>query len=315
MVGCRIGKEEPGGFFDTLRREYPELRLSLRGQRQQVWESVGTLYLCAGLRFDFREDLDAMESLKAWPVRPWRVFLATLLPEVVLVSGPVNLATPVGVTRIDVETASAMHQAVQEAVAGAASPAETGGCSGSAASTGRRPPRGLAWLGSGGEPDLPRTAGCRARGGARCGAVRFGAAAKHDLVVGRGRTYTGKFESGGERRSRSLEALRPSRPDRNGRREQGPCRRAAGCDGQSGRFEMTRYRLSQARIEAPFEGVVVEGDLRERVGSPVKQGEVLLKVARLDPMYVEGKVHERNIHLLERYAFQHGCRFCYTCRS
>jgi phosphopantothenoylcysteine decarboxylase/phosphopantothenate--cysteine ligase len=39
--------------------------------------------------------------------------------EVVLVSGPVNLATPVGVTRIDVETASAMHQAVQEAVAGA----------------------------------------------------------------------------------------------------------------------------------------------------------------------------------------------------
>lgn len=48
---------------------------------------VGTFYLCAGLRFDFREDLDSMESIKAWPVRPWRVFLATLLPEVVLVSG------------------------------------------------------------------------------------------------------------------------------------------------------------------------------------------------------------------------------------
>lgn len=48
---------------------------------------VGTLYLCAGLRFDFREDLDRMESIKAWPVAPWRVFLATLLPEVVLVSG------------------------------------------------------------------------------------------------------------------------------------------------------------------------------------------------------------------------------------
>ena len=39
--------------------------------------------------------------------------------EVVLVSGPVNLATPAGVTRIDVETAAAMHEAVQEAVPGA----------------------------------------------------------------------------------------------------------------------------------------------------------------------------------------------------
>ena len=42
----------------------------------------------------------------------------------------------------------------------------------------------------------------------------------------------------------------------------------------------------------------VEGDLRERIGAPVRQGEVLLKLARLDPMYVEGKVDERNIHLL-----------------
>jgi hypothetical protein len=47
---------------------------------------AGTLYLCAGLRFDFREDLDQMGSIKAWPIRPWRLFLGTLLPEVVLVS-------------------------------------------------------------------------------------------------------------------------------------------------------------------------------------------------------------------------------------
>jgi hypothetical protein len=47
---------------------------------------VGTMYLCAGLRFDFREDLEQMEAMKAWPMPPWRLFLATLLPEVVLVS-------------------------------------------------------------------------------------------------------------------------------------------------------------------------------------------------------------------------------------
>lgn len=64
-------------------------------------------------------------------------------------------------------------------------------------------------------------------------------------------------------------------------------------------LEMIRYRLSQTAIRAPIDGVVVEGDLRERVGSPVKQGEVLLKLARLEPLYVEGKVDETNIHLLE----------------
>jgi hypothetical protein len=47
---------------------------------------IGTFYLCAGLRFDFRTDLELMEQIKAWPVRPTLVFLATLLPEVMLVS-------------------------------------------------------------------------------------------------------------------------------------------------------------------------------------------------------------------------------------
>jgi phosphopantothenoylcysteine decarboxylase/phosphopantothenate--cysteine ligase len=40
--------------------------------------------------------------------------------EVVLVSGPVNLATPPGVQRVNVESAEQMHLAVQQAVAGAA---------------------------------------------------------------------------------------------------------------------------------------------------------------------------------------------------
>lgn len=47
---------------------------------------LGMVYLTAGLRFDFRDELDRMESLKAWPLRPWQVFAAMLLPEVLLVS-------------------------------------------------------------------------------------------------------------------------------------------------------------------------------------------------------------------------------------
>jgi len=53
---------------------------------------VGTLYLCAGLRFDFRSDLEIMDRIKTWPLRPWMLFLATLLPEVLLVSGLLALA-------------------------------------------------------------------------------------------------------------------------------------------------------------------------------------------------------------------------------
>jgi ABC-2 type transport system permease protein len=63
---------------------------------------AGTLYLCAGLRFDFREDLDQMGTLKAWPVRPWRLFLGTLLPEVVLVSGLLAVAILVRATFLGV---------------------------------------------------------------------------------------------------------------------------------------------------------------------------------------------------------------------
>ncbi len=47
---------------------------------------LGTFYLCAGLRFDFREELERMEVIRAWPLAPAGVFLATLLPEVVVVS-------------------------------------------------------------------------------------------------------------------------------------------------------------------------------------------------------------------------------------
>lgn len=47
---------------------------------------LGTIYLCAGLRFDFRTDLDQMEAIKSWPISPRRAFFANLLPEVLLVS-------------------------------------------------------------------------------------------------------------------------------------------------------------------------------------------------------------------------------------
>ena len=62
------------------------------------------------------------------------------------------------------------------------------------------------------------------------------------------------------------------------------------------RLELVRYRLAHATIASPFTGVVVEGDLRERLGAPVKTADVLFKVARIDTLYAEAEVNERDIH-------------------
>ncbi|MCP5519684.1 MAG: efflux RND transporter periplasmic adaptor subunit [Verrucomicrobiales bacterium] len=62
------------------------------------------------------------------------------------------------------------------------------------------------------------------------------------------------------------------------------------------RLDLVRYRLEQARIRSPFNGVVAEGNLRERIGAPVRQGEALFRVARLDRLYVEAEINERDVH-------------------
>lgn len=67
-------------------------------------------------------------------------------------------------------------------------------------------------------------------------------------------------------------------------------------DQSKARLDLVRYRLDRAVIKSPFAGVVAEGDLRERLGAPVKQGEPLFKVARTDTLYVEAEINERDVH-------------------
>lgn len=61
------------------------------------------------------------------------------------------------------------------------------------------------------------------------------------------------------------------------------------------RLDLVRHRLENAVIKSAFDGVVVEGDLRERIAAPVKQGDALFKVARLDTLYAEAEVPERDV--------------------
>ena len=61
-------------------------------------------------------------------------------------------------------------------------------------------------------------------------------------------------------------------------------------------LQLVEYRIGRANVIAPFAGIVVEGDLTDRIGAPVKQGDLLMRLTRMDNLYVELKVDERDIH-------------------
>lgn len=66
----------------------------------------------------------------------------------------------------------------------------------------------------------------------------------------------------------------------------------------SARLRQLRNRLEQATLRSPLDGVILEGDLHERLGQPVRQGDALIRVAKLDRLYIEAAIPERDIHEL-----------------
>lgn len=76
-------------------------------------------------------------------------------------------------------------------------------------------------------------------------------------------------------------------------------RAARAAAAQSGaRVNLIRYRIDRSEMVAPFAGVVVEGDLSERIGAPVKPGDILMRFSELKGLYVEMRVPERDIDLI-----------------
>ncbi len=61
-------------------------------------------------------------------------------------------------------------------------------------------------------------------------------------------------------------------------------------------LDLVRYHIDHAELKAPFAGIVVEGDLKELLGAPVHKGDVLFKIARIEKMYAELEVSEKDIH-------------------
>ena len=76
--------------------------------------------------------------------------------------------------------------------------------------------------------------------------------------------------------------------------------RLAQAESQQAQAELAlvRERLARTAITAPFDGVVVRGDLSQQLGAPVEQGKVLFEVAPLDRYRVMLKVDERDIAAL-----------------
>jgi RND family efflux transporter MFP subunit len=67
----------------------------------------------------------------------------------------------------------------------------------------------------------------------------------------------------------------------------------------SAELDRIRDRLARTDLTAPFDGVVVTGDLSQKLGAPVKLGDVLFEVAPLDAYRIRLLVDESDIARVE----------------
>ncbi len=61
------------------------------------------------------------------------------------------------------------------------------------------------------------------------------------------------------------------------------------------RKELLEQRLNRLSLVSPIDGVVVAGDLRKAIGTPMELGKVLLEIAPLDRVMVELQIPEYEI--------------------
>lgn len=66
-------------------------------------------------------------------------------------------------------------------------------------------------------------------------------------------------------------------------------------DQASAQIDMVDYQLERAEVKAPFSGVVVEGDLKERLEAPVQRGDLLMRFARVEGMYLVMDIGEAEV--------------------
>ncbi len=64
----------------------------------------------------------------------------------------------------------------------------------------------------------------------------------------------------------------------------------------SARLQQISHQLAHAQVRAPRAGIVVEGELKKNLGSPVRKGDLLLKLAQTGETYVELEIDQVDVH-------------------
>lgn len=65
------------------------------------------------------------------------------------------------------------------------------------------------------------------------------------------------------------------------------------------KIRRVKLKITDAVMLAPFDGIVVEGEKKNLIGLPVRKGDTLMKIARLEGLYLTLLVDERDIHFVE----------------
>ena len=64
----------------------------------------------------------------------------------------------------------------------------------------------------------------------------------------------------------------------------------------SSRLALVRHQLAHAKVTAPHNGVVVEGELKKNLGAPLRKGDLLLKLAHTEDNYLELEIDQVDVH-------------------
>ena len=67
-------------------------------------------------------------------------------------------------------------------------------------------------------------------------------------------------------------------------------------DQSASRLALVRHQLGNAEVIAPHAGIVVEGELKKNLGAPLRKGDLLLKLAKVDQTYLELQVDQVDVH-------------------
>ena len=62
---------------------------------------------------------------------------------------------------------------------------------------------------------------------------------------------------------------------------------------------LTEEKLSRSRIIAPFDGVIIKGDLRQSLGAPLQRGDILLTIAPTESFRLMIEVDERDVSAIQ----------------